>query len=98
MGSDYVIDYGLKLTKREHYAGLILSGLVTSHDYNDYKVAAADAVGYADALLAALESKALAEPSEPDLTTPKGYNCNGCGRFFNQSGDNEYETRCEDCR
>lgn len=58
MGGDYVIDYGLKLTKREYFAGLAMQGIIASDaNYPDRKATGKLATEYADALLAALEVK-----------------------------------------
>ena len=44
------------LTKREHFAGLAMQGMLTNPcDYSKPEHAAHDAIMYADALLAALE-------------------------------------------
>ena len=46
------------LTKREHYAGLAMQGLVSNPNFRgSFKEVSEDAVGMADALLAALEEQ-----------------------------------------
>jgi hypothetical protein len=48
-------EYGEGLTKREHFAGLAMQGLLAHNGNKDAAVCASFAVGFADALLKELE-------------------------------------------
>lgn len=50
--------YGLGLTKREYFAAMALQGILSrERPISSYQVAAEDAVGFADALIEALNKK-----------------------------------------
>ena len=49
-------EYGEGLTKREHFAGLAMQGLLSNHGNESADECALNAVDYADALLRKLET------------------------------------------
>lgn len=54
----------IDLTKREYFAALAMQGLLAHHGAGSTKFLAANAVGMADALIAALNGKEEAKPGD----------------------------------